>query len=213
MDHKLHIFIDESGDLGQYGSKYFSIVALSTQAVDNLNRIIKRVRQRKLRKKLKELPELKANSADDPIRKIVLRKVAQLDCSISVVVVPKSMVREDLFRHKEKLYNYLCGLLFKHITLSVESVDITIDKKHNNRLLREDFNQYIERKIRSRVTGVKVMIRHLESHTSNALQAVDFVAWAMNRKFSFDNSTFYDLIVSKIENAGRENPWNGPPRE
>ncbi|MCL4324854.1 MAG: DUF3800 domain-containing protein [Candidatus Thermoplasmatota archaeon] len=210
MDHKLFIFIDESGDLGKYGSKYFSIVALSTQAVDNLNRIIKRVRQRKLRKKLKEMPELKANNSGDLIRETVLRKVAQLDCSISVVVVPKSLVRDDLFQHKEKLYNYLCGLLFEHITLNVDSVDITIDKKHNNRLLREDFNQYIERKIRSRRASIRVMIQHLESHTSNALQAVDFVAWAMNRKFSFDDPTFYNLIASKIENAGRENPWNRP---
>lgn len=207
MDHALSIFIDESGDLGKAGSKYFSIVALSTQAVADLERVIKRVRRRKLTKKLKALSEIKANNSDDYIRRFVLGRIAQLDCSISVVAIPKTKVREDLFLHKERLYNYLCGILFEHITLNVETVSIIIDRKSNNRLLREDFNQHILRKIRERSGTIRVSIQHLESHASHALQAVDFVAWAMNRRFSLDDPQFYDIIKTKIANSGREEIW------
>ena len=207
VDHKLFIFIDESGDLGKYGSKYFSIVALSTRAVSDLERIVRRVRRRKLTKKLKSLSEIKANNSDDYIRMFVLRRIAALNCSVSAVAIPKTKVREDLFQHKERLYNYLCGLLFEHINLNVGTVDIVIDRKSNNQFLRDDFNQYILRKIRERSDSIQVSIRHLESHASHALQAVDFIAWAMNRKFSFDDPKYYDIIKPRIANAGKEEVW------
>ncbi len=207
MDHKLYIFIDESGDLGKSGSKYFSIVALSTREVADLERVIKRVRRRKLSKKLRAQSEIKAYNSDDYIRRYVLGRISRLNCSISVVAIPKAKVREDLFPEKEALYNYLCGVLFDHITLNVDRVSITIDRKSNNRLLREDFNQYILRKIQGKGVAIQVTIQHLESHASHALQAVDFVAWAMNRKFSYDDPRFYNIIKSKIENTGKEEIW------
>lgn len=39
-EHVEYIFIDESGDLGQYGSKFFTIVALTTHEIVSLSRII-----------------------------------------------------------------------------------------------------------------------------------------------------------------------------
>lgn len=207
MDHKLYIFIDESGDIGKSGSKYFSIVALGTREVADLERAIKRVRRRKLSKKLRAQSEIKAYNSDDYIRRYVLGRISRLNCSISVVAIPTAKVREDLFPEKEALYNYLCGVLFDHITLNVDRVSITIDRKSNSRLLREDFNQYILRKIQGKGVAIQATIQHLESHASHALQAVDLVAWAMNRKFSYDDPRFYNIIKSRIENAGKEEIW------
>jgi len=203
-EHVEYIFIDESGDLGQYGSKYFTIVALTTHDVTSLSRIMKRLRERKLKKKMKELPEIKANNSNAQIRGFVLMKINASDCSISAVVIPKSKIKTDFFDRKEMLYNYLCGILFEQISLNADIVDITIDKKHSNRILMEDFNQYIESKITGRRGDIKVVIRHLESHASNVLQVVDFVAWAVNRKFTFDDPTYYDMVKSKIKNSGKE---------
>lgn len=205
--HIAYIFIDESGDLGPQGSEYFTIVALTTDDELEIRRIMKQLRKRKLKKKIREMPEIKANSSNETIRRYVLGMIASSGCSISAVAIPKSRIREDLFEHKEKLYNYLCGLLFEHITLNVDLVDVTIDKKHSNRLLREDFNRYVSSRIKARTPGISVRIRHLESQASNELQAVDFIAWAVNRKFSWDDSSYYDLIRSKILNAGHEEIW------
>lgn len=205
--HIEYIFIDESGDLGRYGTAYFTIASLATHDTIALARIIKKLRQRKLKKKMRELTEIKANNSTDYIRRYVLGKIANIDCSISAVAIPKSKIGPGLFDHKEKLYNYLCGLLFEHISINADIIDITIDKKHRNRLLREDFNGYLERKISERRNGIRILIRHLESHASNGLQAIDFVAWAINRKFSSHDSTYYDLIRNKIRNAGKEVVW------
>jgi len=206
-EHIEFIFIDESGDLGRGGSTYFVIVALGTHERERLGRIMKRLRERKLKKKLKETPELKGNNSNDEIRRFVLGRLALLPCTISAVAIPKSKVKDYLFEHKNKLYNYLCGLLMEQISLKADIIDITIDKKDNNRLLQEDFNQYIRTRILGRRPEVRIKIQHLDSHSSNELQVADFVVWAINRHFSGKDSEFYDLIKSKITNAGFEEIW------
>jgi len=205
--HIEYIFIDESGDLGKYGTTYFTIVALATHLPRELSKIFKRLRERKFKKKLSQLTEIKANNSTDEIKRWVLARLSLCDCSISAVVIPKSKIREGSFERKNKLYNYLCGILFEHISLNTDVVDITIDRKHGNRVLQEDFNQYIERKILGRNADLVVRIRHLESFASNELQAVDFVAWALNRKFTHGDSAYYDIIKPKIRNQGREEIW------
>ncbi len=202
--HTEYIFIDESGDLGKHGSKYFTIAAVATHEPIQLARIIKRLRERKLKKKLKELPEIKANNSNKNIREFVLKKIDTCDCSISAIAIPKTNIKDAFFDDKEKLYNYLCGLLFEHISLNAKVVNITIDKKHSNYLLREDFNQYVESKIRSRINDISVKIKHSESHSLSELQAIDFVAWAVNRKFTHGDSVYYDIIKDKIRNQGTE---------
>lgn len=205
--HIEFLFMDESGDLGKLGSSYFTVVVVLVHDANELARIIKRVRERKLKKKLRQLNEVKANNSNEMIRRYVLNEINKTGCSISALVVLKEKVKDDLFFHKDKLYNYLCGLLLEQITLNVDIVDITIDKRESNRLLRDDFNQYIERKIKSKGKNITVRIKHLESHASNELQAVDFVAWAVHRKFSQEDDSYYNLIKSKIKNAGKEEIW------
>jgi len=61
--------------------------------------------------------------------------------------------------------------------------------------------------ILGRKADLVVRIRHLESFASNELQAVDFVAWAVNRKFTHGDSAYYDIIRPKIRNQGKEEIW------
>ncbi len=202
----LYLFIDESGDLGKLGSKYFSIVALATNDSKKVSRIIKKVRERILNKKLKQIYEIKANNSNERIRKYVLQHLANCNCSISSVVIPKSKIKPDLFDAKNRLYNYLCGLLFSHINLNVSYLEIVIDKKDSNKLLREDFNMYIEEKIKDKVK-IKFSIKHLDSCSSNELQVVDFVAWAINRKFSHNDAEYYNIIEKLISNKEKQEIW------
>ena len=161
--HIEFLFMDESGDLGKLGSKYFTIVVVLVHNPKELTRIIKRVRERKLKKKLIQLNEVKANNSSDIIRTYVLKEINKTRCSISALVIQKEKVKHDLFEHKDKLYNYLCGLLLEQITLNVDTVDITIDKRETNKVLRDDSNQYVERKIKNKIKNITVKIRHLES--------------------------------------------------
>jgi len=69
-----YVYIDESGDLGREGSKFFVVVAVVVNHPKVLSRIMKRLRERKLRKKLRQLPEIKANKSDKKTREFVVVK-------------------------------------------------------------------------------------------------------------------------------------------
>lgn len=136
----------------------------------------------------------------DRIREYVLKKVKEDDCEIIAIVVKKDHILDHLFKIKDKLYNYICGILMEKVILPKYKVVIMIDKKHTNTLIREDFDQYIKRKLESRDKEIKIEITHKPSHASNELQVVDFVAWSINRKFNVGDDYYYNIIEDKIIN-------------
>lgn len=195
-----YVFIDESGDLGTYGSKYFTIAAIVVEEPKIIGRIIKRLRQRKLKKKLKQLPEIKANNSSKQIRKYVLERLNKSDCQIFVVVIDKSKILPYLTKAKDKLYNYLCGILLSKVGSDSKKLVIAIDKKHTNTLVREDFNEYIKTKLEQCFKTLEIEIQHTSSYSKNELQVADFVAWGINRKFNTGDDFYYRIIEEKIIN-------------
>ena len=201
------MYIDESGDLGKYGSKYFSIAAIVIDNPTSLSRIIKKLRQRKLKKKIKKLPEIKANNSTHVLRKYVLDKLIKTDCEIYAIVVNKDAIVNYLFSVKDKLYNYLCGILMENIKNADGKLVIVIDKKHTNTLVKNDFNKYIENKLKSRNIKLEIEIEHKFSYSSNELQVIDFVVWSINRKFNTGDDSYYKIIEEKIANKDSMILW------
>ncbi len=191
-----HIFIDESGDLGKVGSRYFIIAALCTNKPELIYRCIKKIRERKLKKKLRDITELKGNNSSDIIRRAVLQKLMKCDCEIHIITLDKEKVYNYLFEHKDKLYNFVAGILFDHLQDSTNHfLNVIIDKKDKKSILREDFNNYIKHKAR---WNVQIDIVHMESETNKGLQMVDFVAWSVHRKYNHQDDSFYKIIEPKI---------------
>ena len=207
MSDFLYVYIDESGDLGKYGSKYFTIAAVMVENPLILKRIIKRVKEKKLKKKIKDLPELKANKSDRITREYILNYVSKTACSIISIVVEKNNVIDPLFNVKNKLYNYLCGILMDKINTDVYKLIITIDKKHTNTLIREDFDRYIKKKLLLKNKKLKLEIYQKNSHLSNELQIVDFVSWAINRKFNSKDDYYFRFIENKVINKEKMILW------
>ena len=197
MVKEIHIFIDESGDLGKHGLNYFVIAALCTTNPKPIYNLIKRIRQRKLKKKIKMLSEIKANNSDDEIRKFVLTKLANADCEIHIIIVDKSRVRDYLFARKSKLYNSIAGILIEHAQVGYDDIKVVIDRKDASSFLRKDFDDYIKNiKVK---WNAKISIEHLVSHQNLGLQAVDFIAWAAHRKQNTSDDGFYKIIEKKVK--------------
>jgi len=195
-----YVFVDESGDLGKYGSKYFIVAAIVVNNPKHLSRIIKKIRNRKLKKKLKELRELKATKTNDHIRKAVLKKVSETDCEIFAIVVEKKKIMPRLYDAQNRLYNYLIAILLKQIEKTSGKLEIVVDRKHTNTLIRRNFNSYIEYKINQVHPDLEISVRHLESHSRNELQVIDFVTWSIFRKFNWGDCSYYNIIEDKIVN-------------
>ncbi len=206
MERAKYAFIDESGDLGKFGSKYFTVTAIVTDEPKSLSRIIKKLRQRKLKKTIRKLPEIKANNSNRMIREYVLRKLKEADCNVFSVVVKKERIQERLFEVQDRLYNYLCGALLKKLNADKCKLIITIDKKHTNALIRENFDAYVKNKMQIDKKEM-IEIYHMPSHASNELQVVDFVAWSINRKFNAEDDSYYKIIEEKIVNREQILLW------
>ncbi|MEM5782882.1 MAG: hypothetical protein QXX01_00755, partial [Candidatus Aenigmatarchaeota archaeon] len=84
---------------------------------------------------------------------------------------------------------------------------ITIDKKHTNTFIRENFNDYVKRKIKERCPKLEIEVNQFSSYTKNELQVVDFVAWSINRKFNSKDDSYYKIIEEKIVNKEKMELW------
>ena len=208
MTKTKYVFIDESGDLGRRGTDYFIMAMIIIDEERPLKKIVKDVRKRKLKKKRRDVKELKANKSSDAVRGYVLRRISEIDCEIYVIVVEKSKIMSHFYDIKNRFYNFVSRILLTEGKLNGEIISIIIDKKYTNSMLRNNFNRYIKREVGQRKIGVKIKdIIHGNSEAHAGLQCVDFVAWAVSRKFNYHDDRFYKIIESKIRNRRRMKLW------
>jgi len=198
---KVYLFLDESGDLGRSGGNYFCIAAISTTSPRSVELVMKRIRQRKLRKHLKQLPELKANNSDKAVREKVLVSLHALpSVGFCAVLVDKRKIHGYLFDKKDELYNYIAGVLMSSVDLrGYKDVELVYDRKTGNKLFNSDFENYLEKKLLERKYNVRLEIKGMPSEQHKALMAVDFVAWSVYRKFNWQDESYFKIIEDKTD--------------
>jgi len=194
-----HMYIDESGDLGEKGSKYMILAALIVEEPRNLDRIIKNMRRNKFKRELRKVVEIKADKSSDAVIKYMLQKLNDVKgAKVFYIVLEKKKIFSDFLKNdKHKLYNYVAGKLARNILLNNMDIHIKIDKSKGKQMLREDFNSYFTKCLTEKSTAIKARIEHSYSHSWSGLQFVDILAWSCFQKFESNDSTYIDLI--KIE--------------
>lgn len=199
-----HIFLDESGDLGfkPQSSKWFIFTIVLTNDHKKIEKTIKNIRKG-LRKKYK-LKELHAYHADSTTKHRMLKKLSELDdLKVLCIILNKKKVYIDLQNQKNHLYNFTANILLdrlhnKNIIKIDEPISLYIDKKDTNKFIRENFEKYLKDNLVKRRNNGKVEIRIKASHTEKCLQAVDFVSWAIFRKYESGDYEYYEDIKGKI---------------
>ena len=201
------IYLDESGDLGfgPRASKYFVLAAIITHDPEHVRRCIKRVRQQKLPKKYKTIPELKFHNSSQTIRDRILGCVARSDADIAYAVLRKHQVYERLKKQHPILYNYISGSLIAKIITTYQlegTVKIFVDKSLYG-FQRDHFDNYLSWKacIDNKSKDLDIIppeIIHIDSRQDRCIQAVDFVAGAINQMYSIDNASYYKKIEPRI---------------
>ncbi|PIN89514.1 hypothetical protein COU57_05965 [Candidatus Pacearchaeota archaeon CG10_big_fil_rev_8_21_14_0_10_32_14] len=197
-----YIFLDESGELGfkERSSKYFIITLLSCDEgeIYTLRRIIKKVREKLIKKELKKYPEIKGNNSTDKIRIEVLERFTKTNAEVFVIILEKSKVYEYLKDKKNKLYNYISNLILNECSFDTSSVCLVVDKSKSNRSLRDDFDNYIKKTMNEKNHLNKFIIKHENSYNDGCLQVLDFVSWAIFRNYEFKDPRFIEIIKVKI---------------
>ena len=206
-----YLYIDESGDLGfsSKGSEYFIITCVKIDDErENLNfqRLVKKVRLRKLSKKYKEMPELKFTNSRHEIRDAFLSRIAKLKLEIYSIIIKKSRTKKELQGNLPILYNYLIKILLERPLAKLRNnmhLMICLDRAMSLSQ-RENFESYIKTEFLSifnRLPNVKIV--HENSKENPALQALDFICGAFGYKYNTaklkdDAELYTNIIKSRI---------------
>jgi len=187
------LIIDESGDLGKHGSKYFIILGILIKNEKELEKIVKNLRRNKFKKKLANVREIKATNSSPKLIKQILRKVNHLNAEIFCIVLTK---QKYSIVNKNQCYDYLSGLLAEQIEIH-SSLLVRIDK---SKIIRKDINEF--NKLFKEKLNIdekfNVEIYHSLSHRYKSIQVVDVVAWSYFQKFENQNPEFVEQIHLKV---------------
>ncbi|SNQ59419.1 DUF3800 domain-containing protein [Candidatus Methanoperedens nitratireducens] len=145
----MYIYLDESGDLGfdLNSSKHIVIALLITKNPHKIERCIKNIRERKLKKKLKELPEIKFNNSDELIREKTLTCIGRESIEIAYIVLDKNRLNPGMQTHKQEIYNFIAGYLMRCLPYENTTYSkLIVDKRIYNKVIRAEFDQYMKQK-------------------------------------------------------------------
>jgi len=199
----VRLYVDESGDLG-FGpgaSRYFVLAALMVRDDQTVQRCFKKIRQRKLKKSLRDLPEFKYNNTKGMIKNRILQCIADCDLDIAYAVLRKDQVYGRLRDKQQIIYNYLTGSLISRIVnqYAIEGcIQIRMDKSMYS-LERDHFDNYLTYRMFDNgvpfVTSLDhLVIEHVDSRTEPCIQAADFAAGAIHQRYRENDETYYSII-------------------
>jgi len=202
-----YIFLDESGDLGfnfkkKKTSKFFVITCLFTNNRRSIEKIVKKTHS-ELKKKYKRKFGILHCVKEKPItRQRLLKRLNEKDCLFMAIYLNKKRVYTKLQDEKQVLYNYVANILLDRIyTRKLISAKAKIyfiaSKRETNKFLNENFKNYLNNQIKNKHQAIiEILIK--SPHQEKSLQAVDFVSWAIFRKYEYGDDSYYNLIKNKI---------------
>ena len=216
----MHIFIDESGDLGDKDlsnpvkSKYFVLIGICTENPKKLARCV--VKTKNTVKHPEKLLELKFTSSPPEIKRRLIERVAGENIDIHAIVVDKTTVFPSLMDKKEIYFNWVSGYLIRKLISHFPNdreMNIIVDRR-SFRERQEEFNKYIKKKIRLILGDEwKIDIKHVDSKQELCLQAADFIAGVIHQKYRYNKTILFDKIKHKMNIEEMHKPVNNNKRE
>ena len=198
----MEIYLDESGNLGGLGARvteddpYFVLVALVVREDHPIKRCIRDLR-RKLKKRYKVKSELKFSDSDDASKRRILECIGKTNNDIAYILLHKSLgdaLSPYLEKEPQILYNELCKLLLRRVIDEYGvpgPVSIVMDKFLYG-AKRKSFDKYLADNLGN------IQVSHVDSKRCPCIQAADFVAGAIGRKYRETDDLFYKKIQHKI---------------
>jgi hypothetical protein len=207
----VHIFLDESGDLGfefskQGTSQHFVVTLLLTgteEARKALEKAVERtIRNKVRRRKKRKIPtlELKGTNTSLEVKQYFYRQVSDVDFALYAIILNKRRVYAYLAKEKERLYNYVARRIIEKIPLHTanDQVILTLDKRKNQND-QQELNRYLSFQLQGLLPlHVPLEIFPIGSHESKGIQAVDLLCWGIFRKYEAGDLTWYQSFREKI---------------
>lgn len=191
-----HAFLDESGGVALFvpGERFLVIAVLITTKPRALEWVLKRARKR-FGDALASGEMKAAHSAEKTIRWI-LAAIARQDVGIVAVIVDKQGIVKPP-KDPEDLYRRAAA---RAIRLCVERwpwLEVALDRRYTH----DHLCRKLEWLIREGIADLEkqaVVLRQIDSMRVKGLQVVDFIAWALWRKYQWADDSYWRIIANKV---------------
>ncbi len=199
----IHIYLDESGDLGfgTGGSRFFVVAALAISDARTLERLIKK-ENRRLKSKGARPIEHKFNKSSEAVRFRMLHGVSETDSLISWRAIDKNKTNVHFRKDRDELYQWLCAeVLSDIIPHRVKTgVVIHLDRMASKKGVRESMSAYLSSRIIRDRTGFSTFftIEHQVSYNVAGLQVVDFIAGSVFQYLEREFPDYYQIIEKNV---------------
>lgn len=203
----MKIYLDESGSIinglvanASKSVPYFVLAALVLREDLPIKRCIKNIRQRKIKKRYKKTSELKFNDSDDPIKRRILECIGKTNNDIGYALLRNADIQREV--EPQLIYNEVCRqLIYKIINNYGMSgrVEVIMDKSLYG-MQRATFDAHMADRSGMVVppTLEEIKVIHVDSKTCPCIQAVDFIAGAINRRYRHGDDRYYQKIQHKV---------------
>lgn len=186
------VYVDESGNLGEKGTRFFVIAFVVTSHPNRIKNIIKHYCSKN------NLVELKASATSFPEKVSIFNKICKgNDYGISYIVLDKkNIIQRKLFEDKNLIYNYMFSLLIKKtIKNTCEDLQIILDNHTVKVGSVNSLAEYIKVKSYGDWNfAYNLLIKHTDSRQSKLVQAADLIANAIYAHYVMNKSYFYKML-------------------
>lgn len=196
----MQIYIDESGDLGKKGKRFFVIAAFMPEKPKRIINIIKRCCV-KFGKPDDALEELDGTVLTFPRKQEILYKLNKKDdFHCAYIVEDKKYIAPKLLEDNNLCFNYLSSHLFKAILKGVnEDVRVIIDERSIKVASKNSLKDYIKLKALTEWGFEKdIVFEYKDSRDSKNLQAVHIIANVIYGRYTYNIEHLYTIIDNKF---------------
>ncbi|MDR0900748.1 MAG: DUF3800 domain-containing protein [Methanobrevibacter sp.] len=193
---KSYLFLDESGDLGFNGSKYFVISILEVDSLKDskkLEKLINKMKRQKFNKELKNFNELKAYKLSDKMKIYLLTNLRNFNINSYSLVINKNVFSNSNKINSDNVnyvyMDFICNLISRiNINYPINmSLDNFVLEKHKNKFKNKILEELNDFKRNSEISFIS-------SQSSKQIQIVDLIAWSIFQKFENNNLKYINLL-------------------
>ncbi len=196
-------FLDESPNLLSRSNFFSIIIILNTNPDEKVYRsIFKRTRKNVLRRKAKQVPELKFANSTLQVRNKVLRAISKRAIKISAFILNKEGRR---IPDTPENYGIVAGFAVSEALKKHSVIVLTFDKKYTKLQDQEEVEKTALKMV-AKVSkkGVLQFKEHADSKTNSILQMADYVAGATSEKYNQSDESYWEIIKDLIEQESTE---------
>ncbi len=187
-----YIFIDESGDLGDKGSRYFILAAVLVEDFRTLENLINKTR-RIYKKEIGQSNEIKGSKTPSKVKKSILRKLNQNKYEAFILIFDKKeKYKLDYNKDNHKLYAILSSKLAQLIPIH-DSTYIFVDRTSRNKDILNHFNNLFKANLIN-VNDFPIYIKHVDSLKYKGIQIADLISWAVYQEIENNNGEYIKYL-------------------